>query len=338
MAIQKDKRETEVSRRSTNFVLQMYKQLTSEQRYVISALLKRKVSKKEIAKEIGVSVSTIYREIKRNGNSRGGYSPGLAHEMAMERRERIVTNSSVKPDVRREALRLLTGEQWSPKQISGYLALQGKRISHEKIYQMIRQDKSGELAGHTRHGMKYRRHTHRIRPTKATNIPNRMSIHERPPEADGSRFGDWEMDLIIGKEGKGAILVLAERKTNYFIMKKLPLGKRPEGVAREVYLALLPYRNHVLTITTDNGSEFSDHQKIARLLQTKVYFADSYCSWQKGAVENTNKLIRQYIPKGADFSNFTGRKIMEIQKKINRRPREKLNFSTPKDEFFRLIN
>lgn len=334
----KKKKETEVSLRSTNFVLHMYQQLTSEQRYVISALLKRKVRKNEIAKEIGVSLSTVYREIKRNSNSRGGYSPGLAHEMAMERRERIITNSSVKPDVKREALRLLTTEQWSPKQISGYLAQQGKHISHEKIYQVIREDKSGELAGHTRHGMKYRHHTHQIRPTKATNIPNRVSIHERPAEANGSRFGDWEMDLIIGREGKGAILVLAERKTNYFIMKKLPLGKKPEGVTLEVYRALLPYKSHVLTITTDNGSEFSDHQEIARLLQTKVYFADSYCSWQKGAVENTNKLIRQYIPKGADFNNFSEHIIMKIQKKINRRPREKLNFSTPKDEFFNLIN
>ena len=130
----KKKKETEVSLRSTNFVLHMYQQLTSEQRYVISALLKRKVRKNEIAKEIGVSLSTVYREIKRN-SSRGGYSPGLAHEMAMERRERIVSNSSVKPDVKREALRLLTTEQWSPKQISGYLAQQGKHISHEKIYQ-----------------------------------------------------------------------------------------------------------------------------------------------------------------------------------------------------------
>lgn len=315
----------------------MYKQLTSEQRYVISALLKKNVSKKEIAEEIGVSLSTVYRELKRNATSRGGYSPRLAHEMAMERRERIVTNSRLRPGLLKRALGLLVSEQWSPGQISGYLSLQGERISHETIYRAIRADASGELAMHTRHGMKYRRHVKAPRPTKATNIPGRISIHERPAEADGSRFGDWEMDLIIGGNGKGAILVLVERRTNFLIMDRLEQGKRPEGVSKAVYRALLPYIRHVHTITTDNGSEFSDHRTIARKLRTTVYFADSYSSWQKGAVENTNKLIRQYIPKGADFDDFTDRDLMDIQKKINRRPREKLNFSTPKNEFFKLI-
>lgn len=315
----------------------MYNQLTSEQRYVISALLKQEVSKKAIAEEIGVSQSTVYRELKRNKNAKGGYSPRLAHEMAMERRERIVTNSSLRPGLLKHALDLLVREQWSPKQISGYLALQGESISHETIYKAIRADASGELARHTRHGMKYRHHIKVPRPTKATNIPGRISIHERPAEADGTRFGDWEMDLIIGKDGKGAILVLVERKTNFFIMVRLEQGRKPEGVSKAAYRALLPYIRHVLTITTDNGSEFSDHQTIARKLRTTVFFADSYCSWQKGAVENTNKLIRQYIPKGADFDDYSDQKLMEIQKKINRRPREKLNFSSPKTEFFKLI-
>ena len=186
--------------------------------------------------------------------------------------------------------------------------------------------------------MKHRRHIRVPRPTKATNIPGRVSIHERPAEADGNRFGDWEMDLIIGRNGKGAILVLVERKTNYLIMDRLKQGKKPEGVSDAVYRALLPYIRHVHTITTDNGSEFSDHKTIARKLRTAVYFADAYSSWQKGAVENTNKLIRQYIPKGADFDDFSERDLMDIQKKINRRPREKLNFSNPKNEFFKLID
>jgi len=315
----------------------MYKQLTSEQRYVISALLKKNVSKKEIAEEIGVSQSTVYRELKRNRTSKGGYSPRLAQEMALERRERIVSNSSLRPGLLKRALDLLVREQWSPKQISGWLALQGERVSHETIYKAIRADESGELAKHTRHGMKYRHHIKVPRPTKAANIPGRVSIHERPNEADGTRFGDWEMDLIIGKDGKGAILVLVERRTNFFIMVKLEQGKKPEGVSKAAYQALLPYIKHVLTITTDNGSEFSDHQTIARKLRTTVYFADSYSSWQKGAVENTNKLIRQYIPKGADFNDFSDKDLMEIQKRINRRPREKLNFRTPKSEFFKLI-
>ena len=313
----------------------MYKQLTSEQRYVISALLKRKVAKKEIAEEIGVSLSTVYRELQRNSNKRGGYNPRLAQEMAMERRERIVTNSCIKLHVKREAIRLLMQEQWSPRQIVGVFKRDNKRLSHETIYKWIRDDQSGELAKHTRHKMKYRHHTHQARPTKVKNIPNRISIHERPESADGKRFGDWEMDLIIGKEGKGAILVLMERYTNYFNMMRLPDGKKPEGVAKAACKLLLPFKEAVLTITTDNGSEFIDHQTITKKIGATVYFADSYCSWQKGAVENTNKLIRQYIPKGASFDEFSDRDLMEIQKKINRRPREKLNFSTPTKEFYK---
>ena len=178
----------------------MYKQLTSEQRYAISVLLQRGTSRKVIAEQLGVSISTISRELRRNSSKRGRYNPKLAHTMALERRERISRNSCIDESLLREALLLLRKEQWSPKQISGYPAKQGKQISHERIYKAIREDASGELARHTRHGMKYRHHTFVPRPTRATNIPDRISIHERPVEVDGKRFGDWEMDLIIGKE------------------------------------------------------------------------------------------------------------------------------------------
>lgn len=144
------------------------------------------------------------------------------------------------------------------------------------------------------------------------------------------------MDLIIGKNGYGAILVLVERSTSYCIIEKLPHGKNAKGVAKAVVRLLYAYRlTGVLTITTDNGSEFADHKTITKGLKgVVVYFADSYCSWQKGLVENTNKLIRQYIPKGTDFSTLTSKFIQKIQFKLNKRPREKLNFSTPVAEFF----
>lgn len=202
---------------------------------------------------------------------------------------------------------------------------------------MIRGDESVELRSHCRHKMKYRHHKRRLRHTKATNIADRISIHERPAEADGRRFGDWEMDLILGKGQKSAILTLCERSRNYLIMERLPKGKNPDGVAEKVIEMLWPYRKNVLTITTDNGSEFCRHRKIAEALNATVYFADSYASWQKGAIENTNKLIRQYIPKGTDFRELTDEFIHSVQLKLNRRPREKLNFSTPKDQFFKLL-
>lgn len=293
----------------------MYKQFTSEQRYAISVLLQTGTSRKMIAEQLGVSVSTISRELRRNSSKRGVYNPKLAHTMTLERRERISRNSCIDESLLKESLCLLRSEQWSLKQISGYLAKQGKLISHERIYKAIREDTSGELARHTRHGMKYRHHTFVPRPTRATNIPGRISIHERPVEVDGKRFGDWEMDLIIGKDGKGAILVLVERSTNFLIMLRLEQGKKPEGVSKAVYKVLLPYIKHVHTITTDNGSEFADHKTIAKKLKTTVYFADSYCSWQKGRVEQINKLIRQYIPKRVSFDEYTDKNLMEYKRK-----------------------
>ncbi len=315
----------------------MSKPLTSEQRYVISALLKRNVSKIEIAKEIGCHKSTIYRELNRNACKDGHYSPSKAQEMAMERRERIVTNSALKPGVLSKALTLLREEQWSPRQISGYLAREGINISPERIYQEIRADKSGELASHTRHRMKHRKRQGYLK-AGVRNIPNRISIHDRPADADGKRFGDWEMDLIVDRQ-QNAIVTLTERSTNFILMERLPQGKKAAPLAKVVVRMLFAWRDGVRTITTDNGGEFASHADITKGLRRKslpdvmVYFADPYASWQKGAIENANGLIRQYIPKEMNFNELTDAKIREIQHKLNRRPREKLNFSTPIAEF-----
>lgn len=312
----------------------MYHQLTREQRYAIYLGLQEKSTLSAIALRIGVNKSTVSREISRNRNRFGGYGWRMADEKASERRTRLPGNRSLRPGVVRTAIRLLVTEDWSPRQISGYLARTGVRISHETIYSLIRSDEGGELRRHCRHGMKYRRHVRVPRKTRVRNIPGRISIHERPPEADGRRFGDWEMDLIIGKGQKSAILTLCERSVNYMMMRRLPGGKDPDGVAEAVIDLLRPYRKNVLTITTDNGSEFVKHSRISKDLRTTVYFADSYASWQKGAIENMNKLVRQYLPKGTDFRDVTDEYVKNVQYKLNRRPREKLNFSTPKDEFF----
>ena len=315
-----------------------YNHLTREQRYAIYLGLQEGKSRKAIVRQIKVHPSTVGREIKRNSTRQGRYSWRVAQETADLRKERLPGNRGVDRNVLEEALRLLKTEDWSPRQISGYLSLKSRHISHETIYKRIRSDESGELRGHCRHKLKYRRHVKIARKTKVRHIPDRTSIHDRPAEADGSRFGDWEMDLIIGKGQKSAILTLCERSKNYLLMARLPQGKNPENVADMAIRLLFPYRKNVLTITTDNGSEFACHKKIAKALGTTVYFADSYASWQKGAIENENKLIRQYIPKGTDFRELSDEFIKEVQYKINRRPREKLNFSTPKREFFKFIS
>lgn len=311
-----------------------YHQLTREQRYAIYLGLQEGKSRGAIARQLEVHKSTVSREVRRNGNRLGKYGWTAADERSRDRKGHLPGNRAVKDGTMRVALRLLREEDWSPRQISGYLLLRGIRVSHESIYARIRADGTGELRRHCRHGLKYRHHVPVRRKTRVRNIPNRVSIHARPAEADGRRFGDWEMDLIVGRGQKSAILTLCERSRNYMMMERLPHGKDPERVAETAVRLLAPYRRNVLTITTDNGSEFVRHERIAKDLKTAVYFADSYAAWQKGAIENTNKLVRQYIPKGTDFRELTDGYIHSVQLKLNRRPREKLNFSTPKDEFF----
>lgn len=258
--------------------------------------------------------------------------------MADERKERICKNSTIPSKLKFECLQHIRVDQWSPEQISGVMRLKGEKVSHTTIYTWVKEDKQagGSLYEHLRH-KGHRRKSDPYKSASARNIPNRTSIKDRPAEANGNRFGDWEMDLIIGKNGFQAILVLVERSTGYVIIHRLKHGKKAKELAKEVNRLLFAYRTEgVLTITTDNGPEFSQHQLITKGLNgVVVYFADPYASWQKGLVENTNKLIRQYIPKGSDFDEISPHNLMSVQKKINNRPRKKLNYSTPKIEFFK---
>ena len=314
----------------------MYKQLTSEQRYTISVLLQNRTKQKDIAKAINVSASTVSREIRRNRGVRRHYNWETAQANAVQTRRRKSGNRSVDKDVMEEAKCLLITEQWSPEQISGVLAKDGKYISHETIYRMIRKDKAegGTLYKHCRHKLK-----HRTKPVggKRISIPNRTSISERPTEADGKRFGDFEMDTIVGRGNHGAIVTLIERSTNMLFMRKLKNGKNAKELARTVIHLLSPFKEHIKSITTDNGTEFACHEMIAKSLGVTIYFADPYASWQKGAIENANGLIRQYVPKKETFEHISQQQITKYSKKINMRPRKKLDFKTPQDCFYELI-
>lgn len=315
-----------------------YNHLTREQRYAIylgkHQPKGKKLTNKAIALQIGVSESTVSRELTRNSTASGKYVWDKADAKATARKARCPGNRTKDPILMWRVRELLIQEQWSPKQIAGRLRKEGVLVSHETIYKMIREDESGKLARHCRHRMKYARKGSRRHDTKATNIKNRTSIHERPKEADGARFGDWEMDLIVDRD-QNAILVLTERSTDRLMMEKLRHGKQAMPTAKAAWKMLLPYKGEGLkTITTDNGSEFAAHEWLTKMLGVTVYFTDSYASWQKGNVENTNKLIRQYIPKGTDISTVTNAYIKKIQEKINSRPREKLNFNTPNEMFF----
>ena len=314
----------------------MYKQLTSEQRYTISVLLQNRTKQKEIAKAINVSPSTVSREIRRNSGVRGRYNWETAQANAVQTKRRKPGNHSINKDVMEEAKHLLVTEQWSPEQISGVLGKDGKYISHETIYRMIRKDKAegGTLYKHCRHKLK-----RRARPVggRRISIPNRTSISERPAEVDGKRFGDFEMDTIVGRGNHGAIVTLIERSTSMLFMRKLKKGKNAKELARTVIHLLSPFKEHVKSITTDNGTEFACHEMIGKSLGVTIYFADPYASWQKGAIENANGLIRQYVPKTETFEHVSHQQITKYSKKINIRPRKKLEFKTPHECFYEQI-
>ena len=292
---------------------------------------------KDIATAIDKDKSVISRELKRNRDIKGRYTFTSAQEIADARKARLSRPRKFTSEVKNRINRYMRTEQMSPEQIVGYCKQKGyKMVSVERIYQYIREEKKagGDLYTHCRHRLK-----HRNRPVGGHfPIKERVSIDERPIEADGKRFGDWEMDLIVGAGNKGAMVTLVERSTGHSLIRKLPDGKDAKGVCAAVIAMLMPYKKHVLTITTDNGPEFAEHKRLAKALDTNVFFAHPYCSWEKGLIEYTNKLYRQYIPKGANFDDFTDQDIKNIQYKINRRPRKKLGFKTPKFCFYSAIS
>jgi len=313
------------------------KHLTVEQRYEISTYLKCGKTKTFIAKELNFSKSTICREIKRNSTKTGKYNPVFAQQLSNERKERFNRKRKFTKEIELFIVEKINKEQWSPKQIVGYCKKNsGPMVSHERIYQYVRDDKNngGSLYLHMRHKLK-----HRKRPVgKFIPIKNRVSIDERPDVINKKeRFGDWEIDTIIGANNKDAIVTITERTTNFFLMEKLKAGKNASALAKVVIRMLLPYKAYVHSITADNGTEFAYHEKIAKALDTKIYFTHPYSSWEKGLIEYTNKLIRQYIPKKANFNNYSALYIKKIQHKINKRPREKLDFDNPVTIFYKLV-
>ena len=315
------------------------KHLTKEQRYQIKAYLNCGKSKIFIAEALGVNKTTIYRELKRNSKKRGSYNPDFAQELSTERKERFASNRKFTPSIEKYVRKKIEQEQWSPEQIVGYCKSKNiPMVSHERIYAYIRKDKmqKGNLYKHLRHQLK-----HRKRPVsgKQNSIKGRVSIDLRSDIINNKlRFGDWEIDLIIGKDRKGAIVTIVERTTAFFLMKKLPFGKNAEELAKIVISMLLPYKDFVHSITSDNGKEFAKHKKISEKLLLEFFFAHPYASWERGLSEYTNKLVRQYIPKKSIFNNYNDQDIKDIQHKINRRPRKNLNYDNPKNLFYKFVN
>jgi len=309
-----------------------YKQLTREQRYQIYALMKAGLFQTEIAKVIGVHKSTISRERRRNRGLRG-YRPKQAQRFAEIRRAKAVT-IRISPDTWILVERLVRND-WSPEQISGWLSREFQMmVSHESIYQFILKNKrqGGDLYLHLR--CKKQRRKRYGSTNYRGRIPGRISIDQRPAVVDKrSRVGDWELDTIIGKGHKQAIVSLTERKSRLTLIAKVK-QKSAELVSQSVQRLLVPIASKVFTLTSDNGKEFAKHQEISTALHADFYFAHPYSSWERGLNENTNGLIRQYFPKKHDFTTITEKDVTMVINKLNNRPRKCLAFKTPNQVFF----
>jgi len=310
-----------------------YKQLTEVQRYQIEALNKAQKEQKEIAEIIGVSASTICRELRRNTGLRG-YRPKQAHSLALTRRKEA--SKAIKMTV--TVINLCETKlklDWSPEQVSGWLKIEeGMSLSHERIYQHVWSDKrqGGTLYKHLRQSHKKRKKQYGSK-DKRGQIRNRISIDDRPEIVEHkTRLGDWEIDTVIGKNHQGALVTIVDRASKFTLIKKVN-SKHAEVVTHATITLLQPYLDKTLTITADNGKEFAGHEEMAEKLNASVYFAHPYHSWERGLNENHNGLIRQYLPKGMALDKVSEEDISVIQSKLNNRPRKLLNYKTPNEVY-----
>ena len=226
-------------------------------------------------------------------------------------------------------------DDWSPEQVAGRLEKENViKLHHETIYQFILEDKKdgGALYKHLRHQEK----TYRKRYGSAhnrTGIPNRVGIEKRPVEANNrERVGDWEADTIIGKNHKGAIATLDERKSKLRLAVPLP-GKKAKAVKQAMIDVLKPLKKFVKTITYDNGKEFVQHEAVAEALECDSYFAAPYYSWERGQNENANGLLRQYFPTSMELDNVSEQEVIIAIDKLNNRPKKCLDYKTPYEAF-----
>jgi IS30 family transposase len=317
-----------------------YRRIKYEDRCQIHALAKAGKTQGEIGLALGFSQGTISRELSRNSGGRG-YRFKQAQGKAQSRQHEVRGKPrKLTPRLRRDLARKLRRERWSPEQLSHWLrSARGVRMSHEWIYRMIWEDKraGGDLWRFLRRrGKKYNRRG--ARNAGRGLIPGRIDISERPAVVDRKkRLGDWEGDTIIGKRHKGALLTHVERKSLLTVISKL--DRPTANAARKATVRRLkPLRRHVHTITYDNGKEFAAHRKTARALKAKVFFATPYHAWERGVNENTNGLIRDFFPKGTDFSTIHHATVAKVERLLNNRPRKSLGFKTPNEVFKNLAH
>ncbi len=311
----------------------MSAQITLEERYAINVMKKQRYSVRAIARELGRAPSTISRELRRNLRPTGRYVPDIAHSYATARRRRSRRNARIGPETWATVDRYLRLD-WSPEQVSGFLRDEGiLRISHEAIYVHVWADKraGGDLWTHIRQATKKRRKRYGAYDSRG-RLAGKRHISERPAEVEKRiEVGHWEIDTVMGNEhGRNSVLTLVERATGYLVMGKLARHCAADAVARCIEL-IERQGGRVATITADNGTEFHSYKQIEEATGVEFYFATPHHSWERGTNENTNGLIRQYLPKRTSMAHVTQEACDAIAAKLNSRPRKRLGYRTPEE-------
>jgi len=324
-----------------------YQHLNEQDRYVICHMRMARFSQSAIARHLGRHRATIGREIKRNPTPFGqAYYYDTATRLARERRDHANRRYKLDDtpgstsggggtalgDYVREGLR----QRWSPQQIAGRIERDHRkdptmRITHETVYRFVyRRSASGEPLSEQPRRRHRKRRRRCARRENRGRIPGRIGIEHRPAVVDRrSRFGDWEVDTMQGAKGQGALATHVERKSRYLLSRKLT-DQRADTFSRATVRVFRTIPGKLRkTMTCDNGKEFARFKHIEQRLDFDVYFADPHAPWQRGTNENTNGLLRDFFPKGTDFTRVSHARVAKVQRMLNNRPRKCLNYRTP---------
>ena len=312
-----------------------YQQISTEERHQIATLRGLRIGVREISTRLGRHPSTVYRELRRNASTHDGYyRASHSVQKASARKSRSRRNRRYGPAAFVSIERLIL-DNLSPEQIVGRRRLEGLPVmSHETIYRWIWRDKAagGALWLSLRGAQKQRRKRYGAYDSRG-RLAGKTMIGSRPAEvASRERMGDWEIDTVHGR-GTACVLTVVERRSGLLRLGPLTRATKEQTTRRTI--GLLRHEPHpVRTITADNGGEFHDYRKIEAGLQARFYFATPHHAWERGTNENTNGLLRQYLPKGTDLAGLTQSQCTRLASILNNRPRKRLGFKTPNEVYY----
>ena len=312
-----------------------YKHFSTDERECLLVMLTKKWTQSEMARELQRSESSISRELRRNRDEKGKYSPAKAADAYKQRRKKCGRPKKLNDPKLKKKVEERLEMKWSPEQIDGRFRLEtgACQISYATIYRAY---VNGEIHVSKNCFRRKRRPATPHNEEKRGRIHEYPSIHNRPKAAETkSEPGHWEGDTVRGAQRRGALATFADRKTKYLVAQVMK-DRKAETLNRHAEIAFSGFpKSRKRTFTVDHGNEFFSYKDFEKRVGTKVFFADPYASWQRGLNENTNGLLRQYYPKGFDFLNLSQSDLDAIVFQLNTRPRKTLGFRTPFEIFFK---